>query len=82
MQASHRPSIPNCLPACGMDCPNPRRSSAAAAAAAACLPDDALVDVFSRLPVKSLHLSKCASASAGATSSPIHSTARSCPKLW
>ncbi|OQU88604.1 hypothetical protein SORBI_3002G061300 [Sorghum bicolor] len=40
-----------------MDCPNPRRSSAAAVAA--CLPDDALVDVFSRLPVKSLHLSKC-----------------------
>lgn len=38
-----------------MGCPNPRRSSAVAA----CVPDDALVEVFSRLPFKSLHRSKC-----------------------
>ncbi|CAL5090923.1 unnamed protein product [Urochloa decumbens] len=40
-----------------MDCPNPKRS--AGAAAAADLPDDALVQILSRLPIKPLCRSKC-----------------------
>ncbi|TVU41229.1 hypothetical protein EJB05_14730, partial [Eragrostis curvula] len=38
-----------------MDCPNPKKSTAAAAG----LPDDPLVEILSRLPVKPLHRSKC-----------------------
>ncbi|CAM0151082.1 unnamed protein product [Urochloa decumbens] len=43
-----------------MDCPNPKRSACAVVvAAAADLPDDALVQILSRLPIKPLCRSKC-----------------------
>ncbi|PVH63578.1 hypothetical protein PAHAL_2G059000 [Panicum hallii] len=42
-----------------MDCPNPKRRAAEEAAAAAGLPDEALVEILSRLPVKPLCRSKC-----------------------
>ncbi|TVU41260.1 hypothetical protein EJB05_14763, partial [Eragrostis curvula] len=45
------PAIPLSIP-CGMDCP--KRMMAAAG-----LPDDSLVEILSRLPVKPLHRSKC-----------------------
>ncbi|TVU41213.1 hypothetical protein EJB05_14713, partial [Eragrostis curvula] len=42
-----------------MDCRNPRRRLAAAAPPAGALPDDALVEILSYLPVKPLHRFKC-----------------------
>ncbi|KAG2632196.1 hypothetical protein PVAP13_2NG068800 [Panicum virgatum] len=53
------------------DCPNPRRSAAAPAAG---LPDDAIVEILSRVPARSVQRFKCVSrAWRGLIADPLHS---------